>query len=143
MNLQSPKHFKDPAPKLSPSQLSFSTAELYQELEPANPHDLNDPVNHFGPYKAQRTQLDYSYHYLPDKSRQLLQDSIVHVALNVPNKCKTCKEVAKPTVIFTAGGMGAVGLTRNLHSRRLICCSTGQEPYSSRVAGQWNPVFTS
>ena len=108
--LVSPKNFRHSAPTLSRSQLLQSTSELYQEPNPPCPSDLNHPSNHFGPYARERAELDYHYHKLPTKSRQELQDSIVHVALTVPQKCKTCskaEESEKPTALFTAGGMGS------------------------------------
>ena len=90
----------------------MSTMDLYQEHNPAEPLNLADPKNHFGPYAKVRQQLDWSYHRLPTKERQLMQDSIVNVALSVPPKVATSSKgcLDTPVVIFTAGGMGAVGL---------------------------------
>lgn len=84
--------------------------DLYQELEPPVPLNLNDVKNHYGEFREHRAKLDYSYHKLPNRSRQQLQDSIIDVAIHVPNKCTTCPkvELGKPIAMFTAGGMGAV-----------------------------------
>ena len=56
-----------------------------------------------------RTRLDYSYHKVPMKSRQLLQDSILADVLKRRTKeCKDCYEDSShPQVLFTAGAMAS------------------------------------
>lgn len=111
MGLTSPKHFQLPPPQLSKEQLSLSTARLYQETNPANARDLNDPANHHGPFKKERSLLDFTYHLLPNRSRQELQDTLLEDYLkHSDNSCKTCapQVFQKPLALFTAGGMGAV-----------------------------------
>lgn len=112
MGLTSPKHFREPPPRLTKEQLSLSTARLYQETNPAQAQDLNDVVNHQGRFSHERSLLDFTYHLLPNRSRQELQDSLLEDYLkNSDNGCKTCapESFSKPLALFTAGGMGAVG----------------------------------
>jgi len=54
-------------------------------------------------------RLDYQYHKVPTKSRQILQDSIVQDVLQQrAEECKSCVEDhSHPQVLFTAGAMAS------------------------------------
>lgn len=66
-----------------------------------------------GPYASVRSVLDYSYHSNYNRSRQILQDSIVHSMLNSTSvvDAETGQVCPSPAsgqwIIFTAGAMGA------------------------------------
>ena len=56
-----------------------------------------------------RTKLDYTYHKVPSKKRQLLQDSLIENILQIrTNECRACHENHEhPQVLFTAGAMAS------------------------------------
>lgn len=66
-----------------------------------------------GPYASVRSVLDYSYHSNYNRSRQILQDSIVHSMLNATTvvDAQTGQACSIPAsgqwIVFTAGAMGA------------------------------------
>lgn len=62
----------------------------------------------YGKYIKQRKELDYTFHKIFSKERQLLQDNIIDRFLNKLD-CKSCilGNGLKPLLIFTAGAMGA------------------------------------
>ncbi|GAA5874655.1 hypothetical protein JCM1840_007439 [Sporobolomyces johnsonii] len=158
-----PKSLKDPAPPLSPEQLAVPTAELYSaalaevwsqqsqsqstsigngkvdeeqvdRLEPDPTRPDRPTPQHYGPYAKERASLDWSYHVVPSRARQALQDQIVSLVLGTEvceckdagddEPCRIASErhgIAavgelgvddgtgdeKPLALFTAGGMGA------------------------------------
>ncbi|KAL7427769.1 hypothetical protein ACHAXH_000836 [Discostella pseudostelligera] len=66
----------------------------------------------YGPYKHIRANLDYEYHGNYSKSRQELQDAIVHKLLDGTmihdtTNGRVCKTPTEPWIMFTAGVMGA------------------------------------
>lgn len=142
---ETPLNFRDAAPKLTKEQLSQSTMDLYQEHSPPDPLNLASEKNHFGAYRAVRQELDWTYHRLPTKQRQLMQDSIVHVALNVPPKVETSAKgcLDTPVVIFTAGGMGAVSLSLFISISHAENVLEGQKPCSHPVAKEASCKTTS
>lgn len=123
----SPSSLAAPAPKLTPEQLLLPTSTLYSaSLPPKGPYDSY----HFGPYRRERLELDWSFHKIPTKERQALQDEIVDQVLRRVVKeceegqnardcgsgevCTRRKEKGelgesdnRPLALFTAGGMGA------------------------------------
>lgn len=113
-----PQTLDDPAPKLSPEQLAVPTTELYSaaleqawaeldstaaaadsarptpsrvdELEP-RPDDPSRPrPAHHGPYAVQRAGLDWTYHVVPSRARQALQDEVVTLVLQ--QRLRECDE---------------------------------------------------
>ncbi|KAL7411238.1 zeta toxin-domain-containing protein [Mrakia frigida] len=119
----SPTSLGQPAPTLSPLQLSSSTAQLYADPNPPSRDQLKKKEFHSGPWREARASLDYSYHEVPSKERQLLQDEIVSQVLGEVHEeeCKLCDSVqtrpsgssspggsrSSPVALFTSGGMGA------------------------------------
>ncbi|SCV70808.1 BQ2448_3570 [Microbotryum intermedium] len=116
----SPTSTNEPPPQLTPEQLTRSTAEIY--ARPATSTSTDSPSDvHHGTYAAQRKDLDWEYHRIPTRERQLLQDSIVSSVLaRAHRECeRTHKDDddddpeeqstahRKPLALFTAGGMGA------------------------------------
>ncbi|GAA5904570.1 uncharacterized protein JCM6883_003830 [Sporobolomyces salmoneus] len=114
-----------------------STEEEADEVERYEP-DPTKPdrptPRHFGLYAKERSTLDWSYHVVPSKARQSLQDEIVSLVLGTQVKecrdagddepcrvsgtgqaelgcqlgdCSGDSEGKKPLALFTAGGMGA------------------------------------
>jgi predicted kinase len=66
----------------------------------------------YGPFKAIRSSLDYTYHRNYIKSRQLFQDRIVEkllegTVIEDSNGRGFCKTPSEPWIVFTAGVMGA------------------------------------
>ena len=66
----------------------------------------------YGRYAAIRTTLDYSYHSNYTKERQLVQDDIIDILLNIatiadPSSGGMCSAPSPRWVAFTAGCMGA------------------------------------
>lgn len=56
-----------------------------------------------------RTRLDYSYHKVPTKRRQVLQDSLIDWVISQrTEECKACKSHSnRLTALFTAGAMAS------------------------------------
>ena len=73
--LRSPTSPLDSPPKLTHSQLLLPTSVLY-----AAPVSSTPPI-HSGPYAAERSKLDWSYHKVPSPERAALQDAIVERVL--------------------------------------------------------------
>ncbi|CEQ43025.1 SPOSA6832_04892, partial [Sporobolomyces salmonicolor] len=133
-----PKHLRDQAPPLSAEQLSVPTAELYsaalaeawsrtspsigngevhnvdeeqvERLEP-DPTRPDRPVpQHYGPYAKQRASLDWSYHVVPSRARQALQDEIVSLVLGTEmRECKDAGDDEPCRVASERHGIAAVG----------------------------------
>lgn len=107
-------NYKEAAVRLTPEQLRKSTSELFAAVldKDANPNDLE---HHTGKYAHLRTRLDYSYHRVPNKQRQILQDSIIDAVIrqqtDFPRECRDCiapeDDRAHPQVLFTAGAMAS------------------------------------
>jgi hypothetical protein len=108
----SPSTLSDPPPQLTAEQLRTPTSVLYASTSP-NPY-------HYGPFARERAQLDWSYHKIPTKERNQLQDEIVEAVLRKVSRevidCETRgKEAhpergtpdhtlrARPLALFTAG----------------------------------------
>ncbi|KAL7010229.1 hypothetical protein EMMF5_000249 [Cystobasidiomycetes sp. EMM_F5] len=101
----SPSHYKPV--QLTPEQLQKSTAEIYQqELNGSNAEDI---VNFVGAHAYLRTQLDYTYHKVPTKDRQKLQDGLMQEILSQrTEECQACHDdFDHPQVLFTAGAMAS------------------------------------
>jgi len=111
-----PHNLDDPPPDLDPDQLAVPTTELYSaalehawaelastaspsqrptparvdELEP-RPDDPSRPrPAHHGPYALHRAGLDWTYHVVPSRARQQLQDEIVTLVLQ--QRLRECDE---------------------------------------------------
>ncbi|BGP47491.1 hypothetical protein JCM10450v2_003343 [Rhodotorula kratochvilovae] len=115
-----PASLDDDAPELSSEQLKVPTSELYsaaleaawaefasssssasgkdarpsparvEALEP-RPDDPSRPrPTHHGPYALQRAELDWTYHVVPSRARQALQDEIVTLVLE--QRLRDCGE---------------------------------------------------
>jgi len=67
----SPTSLGQSAPTLSPLQLRTSTAQLYADPNPPSRDELKKKEYHSGPWREARASLDYSYHEVPSKERQL------------------------------------------------------------------------
>lgn len=108
----SPSSLSEPPPHLTAEQLKTSTSSLYASTSP-NPY-------HYGTFAHERAQLDWSYHEIPTKERNQLQDEIVEAVLRKLSRevidCETRgKEAhpergtpdftlrARPLALFTAG----------------------------------------
>ncbi|BGP15468.1 hypothetical protein JCM10213_001766 [Rhodosporidiobolus nylandii] len=112
-----PAHMQSAAPPLSAEMLRVPTSELYaasllaawdelgrsasdfshrpspervEELEPHPERDDRPTPKHYGPYAVQRAGLDWTYHVVPSKERQQLQDEIVNFVLS--QRVKECSE---------------------------------------------------
>lgn len=88
----------------------MTTSNLYEWRDPPNSDDLSAAANHHGRYKSIRRSLDWRYHHLPTRERQLLQDEIVQEALNKHpgNFCwigshHELGNAKQPLALFTAG----------------------------------------
>ncbi|GAA5956505.1 hypothetical protein JCM3765_003466 [Sporobolomyces pararoseus] len=105
-----------------------------ERLEPDPTKPERPTPRHYGLYAQERSSIDWSYHVVPTKARQALQDEIVSLVLGT--QVKECKDAGddelcrvsgtgqaelgcqlgdcsehnkdgKPLALFTAGGMGA------------------------------------
>lgn len=66
------------------------TPERVEELEP-DPTDSSKPrPRHYGQYAVERASLDWSYHVMPTRARQALQDQIVALVLEA--RVRECSE---------------------------------------------------
>lgn len=78
--------------ELSSSSTDFSSRPTPERVEALEPHpsrsDRPQP-EHFGPYADVRKSLDWSYHVVPSRERQRLQDEIVGYVLS--QRVKECK----------------------------------------------------
>lgn len=120
----SPRTLREPAPKLSPAQLLIPTSTLYAVDLSQLGKDSRPEGLHYGRFKKERMELDWSYHKIPTKERQELQDEIVEEVLKrVVKECEegienvengNCEEVCtrssengegggRPLALFTAG----------------------------------------
>jgi Zeta toxin len=83
---------------------SRSTEENYKS---------NADCQHYGNYATIRKTLDYSYHSIYTKERQLIQNHIIDqflhqkTMMDVPAVGTMCTTSTEPWVVFTAGCMGA------------------------------------
>ncbi|KWU43267.1 hypothetical protein RHOSPDRAFT_35142 [Rhodotorula sp. JG-1b] len=111
-----PHTLDDPAPELTREMLQVPTSELYSaaleaawqeldndgaqgqrptpdrvaQLEP-NPKEYSSPrPRHYGPYAVERASLDWSYHVVPNRARQALQDEIVSLVLE--KRLRDCRD---------------------------------------------------
>lgn len=64
--------------------------ERVEHLEPDPTDDSKPRPRHYGAYALERASLDWSYHVLPSKARQALQDQIVKLVLEA--RVKECSE---------------------------------------------------
>lgn len=124
-----PHTLDDPAPKLTREMLQVPTSELYSaaleaawqeldddgaqgqerptpdrvaQLEP-NPKEYSSPrPRHYGPYAVERASLDWSYHVVPNRARQALQDEIVSLVLE--KRLRDCRDAGddEPCRVFEA-----------------------------------------
>ncbi|GAA5829939.1 hypothetical protein JCM11251_007939 [Rhodosporidiobolus azoricus] len=112
-----PPTLDSPAPQLMPEMLQVPTSELYaaslreawdelgasttessrrpsperiEELEPNPAREDRPRPKHYGPYAAVRGTLDWTYHVVPSRERQSLQDQIVKIVLE--QRVKECEE---------------------------------------------------
>ncbi|GAA5915802.1 hypothetical protein JCM6882_006101 [Rhodosporidiobolus microsporus] len=112
-----PPTLDSPPPQLMPEMLQVPTSELYaaslreawgelnasgagsprqpsservEELEPNPTRDDRPVPKHYGPYAEQRGSLDWTYHVVPSRERQTLQDEIVKVVLD--QRVRECKD---------------------------------------------------
>ncbi|GAA6035846.1 hypothetical protein JCM8097_005735 [Rhodosporidiobolus ruineniae] len=112
-----PQTLDDPPPLLSPEMLRVPTSELYaasliaawdelgrsasdfsrrpspervEELEPHPKREDRPRPLHYGPYALERAGLDWTYHVVPSKERQALQDEIVNLVLT--QRVRECEE---------------------------------------------------
>ncbi|TKA52397.1 hypothetical protein B0A53_05104 [Rhodotorula sp. CCFEE 5036] len=100
-----PRTLDDPAPELTREMLHVPTSELYSaaleaawqelgdtggqrptpdrvaQLEPNSKEYSSPRPRHYGPYAVERASLDWSYHVVPNRARQALQDEIVSLVL--------------------------------------------------------------
>lgn len=94
---------------LSKEPTPLSTVTMYK----------SDDNKFYGPYASIRAGLDYKYHSNFKKSRQLLQDKIIHdiLALDPSSTHSDCTKTSDdtPWIVFTAGVMGA-GKTHTIRS---------------------------
>ncbi|EGU12991.1 Glutaredoxin [Rhodotorula toruloides ATCC 204091] len=83
--------------------------ERVEHLEPDPTDDSKPRPRHYGAYALERASLDWSYHVLPSKARQALQDQIVKLVLEA--RVKECSEAGddEPCRVSERreGGMGA------------------------------------
>jgi len=72
----------------------------------------------YGPYAYIRKTLDYTYHRNYKRDRQVLQDAIIHDAMNTIELTDihgdVCSTPTEPFLVFTAGAMGA-GKSYTIH----------------------------
>ena len=123
-----PHTLDDPAPELTREMLQVPTSELYSaaleaawqeldndgaqgqrptpdrvaQLEP-NPKEYSSPrPRHYGPYAVERASLDWSYHVVPNRARQALQDEIVSLVLE--KRLRDCRDAGddEPCRVFEA-----------------------------------------
>ncbi|CDR43884.1 hypothetical protein NBRC10512_005907 [Rhodotorula toruloides] len=64
--------------------------ERVEHLEPDPTDDSKPRPKHYGAYALERASLDWSYHVLPTKARQALQDQIVKLVLEA--RVRECSE---------------------------------------------------
>lgn len=64
--------------------------ERVAQLEPDSKEYAAPRPRHYGPYAVERAQLDWSYHVVPSRARQALQDEIV--ALVLEQRLRDCKD---------------------------------------------------
>ncbi|GAA5866726.1 hypothetical protein JCM8547_002739 [Rhodosporidiobolus lusitaniae] len=111
-----PSKLDDPPPELTEEMLKIPTSELYaasllhaweelgvsssdfssrpspERVEALEPHprrsDRPTPL-HYGQYAEERAELDWTYHVVPSRTRQQLQDKIVSLVLS--QRVKECK----------------------------------------------------
>lgn len=120
-----PRTLNDPTPELTREMLRVPTSELYsaaleaawQELEHEGERPTPDRVaqlepnskeyssprpRHYGPYAVERASLDWSYHVVPNRARQTLQDEIVSLVLE--KRLRDCRDAGddEPCRVFEA-----------------------------------------
>lgn len=66
------------------------TPERVAQLEPNSKEYASPRPRHYGPYAIERAQLDWSYHVVPSRKRQALQDEIVSLVLE--QRLRDCKD---------------------------------------------------
>ncbi|BGP24092.1 hypothetical protein JCM10295v2_002993 [Rhodotorula toruloides] len=66
------------------------TPDRVEHLEPDPSDDKKPRPQHYGAYARERASLDWSYHVLPTKARQALQDQIVKLVLGA--RVRECSE---------------------------------------------------
>ncbi|KAK4052559.1 hypothetical protein OIO90_004328 [Microbotryomycetes sp. JL221] len=79
--LTSPTTLLSPPPRLTPHQLQLPTTYLYAQRHNKRSIDHQSNQGHYGSYVQVRRELDWNYHELPTKQRQLLQDQVVKAVL--------------------------------------------------------------
>lgn len=122
-----PRTLDDPAPELTREMLRVPTSELYSaaleaawqeldgdtggqrptpdrvaQLEPNSKEYSSPRPRHYGPYAVERASLDWSYHVVPNRARQALQDEIVSLVLE--KRLRDCRDAGddEPCRVFEA-----------------------------------------
>ncbi|GAA5882484.1 hypothetical protein JCM3774_006128 [Rhodotorula dairenensis] len=78
------------------------TPERVAQLEPDSKEYSAPRPRHYGPYAIERASLDWSYHVVPTRARQHLQDEIVSLVLE--QRLRDCKDAGddEPCRVFEA-----------------------------------------
>ncbi|GAA6019965.1 hypothetical protein JCM11491_006723 [Sporobolomyces phaffii] len=126
-----PESLDDVPPQLTEKQLVVPTSELYsvaleeyrhhhhrststplgdgdgdadpvERFEPDPAHRDRPTPRHFGVYARERASIDWSYHVVPTKARQSLQDEIVSLVLGT--MVKECRDAGDDEPCRVAGG---------------------------------------
>ncbi|GAA5991823.1 hypothetical protein JCM10908_002221 [Rhodotorula pacifica] len=66
------------------------TSDRVAQLEPNSKEYSAPRPRHYGPYAVERASLDWSYHVVPSRARQALQDEIVSLVLE--QRLRDCKD---------------------------------------------------
>lgn len=78
------------------------TPDRVAQLEPDSKEYSAPRPRHYGPYAIERASLDWSYHVVPSRARQQLQDEIVSLVLE--QRLRDCKDAGddEPCRVFEA-----------------------------------------